>query len=105
MHPQLDLVDELIRIFGWPALLGALVWAVRKWDAGQHDLKSMALNTTKAVSGVEDVKAQVTVLQTNHMAHLQEGIEQVAKSNDQAVSILQNIDKGIAVLVDREPRV
>ena len=104
MHPHLDLVEQLIRMFGWPALLGVIVWAARTYDSGQRELKQMSANTTLAVAGVEEVKVQVTALQTNHLAHLQSSIEQVAKSNDVAVDVLREISTGIAVLTDRFPR-
>lgn len=105
MHPQLELIDQLIRIFGWPTLLGVLVWVVRKWDTGQRELKELGENTKLAVETVTIVKGEVETIKNNHLAHLQDGITQVAASNDKAVVVLQNIDAGIKILIDRTPRV
>lgn len=105
MHPQLELIDQLIRMFGWPALLGTLVWVVRKWDTGQRELKELGANTKLAVETVNVVKSEVETIKNNHLAHLQDGITQVAVSNDKAVAVLQNIDAGIKILIDRTPRV
>lgn len=104
MHPQLDLFDEVVRILGWPTLLCILVWAIRTWDKGQRQFKEIDGNTKTTIASVAQVKDLVTVMQTNHLAHLQTGIEAVAKSNDKAVEILQKIDTGITVLADRFPR-
>jgi len=105
MHPHLDLLDEIIRVVGWPTLFGALVWIVRKWDKGQREFREMSENTKIAVAGVKQVQEQVDTITVNHLAHLQTGISQVAASNDKAVEILESIDKGVAVLVDRDRRV
>ena len=104
-HPQLDLIDELVRIFGWPALLGALVWVVRRWDKSQEEFKKMAANTTAAVSGIGVVKAQLDTLENNHMAHLQSGITSVANSNDKAVEVLTEMNTNLKILIDRTPRI
>jgi GTP-sensing pleiotropic transcriptional regulator CodY len=103
-HPQLDLIDELVRIFGWPALLGALVWLVRKWDKSQEEFKHVSANTTAAVSGIDIVKQRLDVLENNHLAHLQMGIDRVAISNDKAVEALTEMNTSIKILVDRTPR-
>ena len=95
-HPYLDEVDEWIRVLGWPTLVGIGVWAIRAWDKHQRQMNSIYTNT-------KDTKAELDLIQTNHLVHLQSGIEAVAKSNDKAVDILQNISTGIAVLVDRTP--
>lgn len=104
MAPQLEFVDQIIRMISWPTLLAVLVWVIRKWDAGQRDFKELRDNTTLAVVKVSTVESEVLAIKNNHLAHLQEGITQVAKSNDQAVAVLQNIDTNIKILSDRFPR-
>jgi hypothetical protein len=104
VHPRLDLFDQIIRIVGWPALLGVLAWAIRTYDKGQRQFQEMDKNTQTAVTTVTQVKELVTVMQTNHLFHLQEGITQVAKSNDEAVAVLHDIKTGIGILCDRVPR-
>lgn len=103
--PQLELIDTIIRMVGWPAFLGAAVWAIRKWDAGQREFRDLHANTKQAADTVLLVKQEVDIIKTNHLAHLQTGIDAVAKSNDQAVEILRKIDTGITVLADRFPRI
>jgi hypothetical protein len=104
MHPYLDLVDQLLRIFGWPALLTALAWTIRKWDKSQRQFQEIDKNTKVAVEAVAQVQDQVNRIETNHLVHLQEGITRVAASNDKAVEVLNEIRTGIEVLVDRTPR-
>ena len=105
MHPHLDLFDEIVRILGWPTLLGILVWAIRTWDKGQRQFTEISENTKTAVAGVTAVSAKVDVMQNNHLVHLQDGIIRLANSNDAAVEVLGEIKTGIAVLTDRFPRV
>jgi hypothetical protein len=97
-------VDTAIRIIGWPTVLGIVVWVVRKWDAGQRELKELHVNGRVAVETMNLVKAEVDTIKNNHLAHLQTGIEQLAGSNDKAVEVLQDIKAGIGILVDRTPR-
>jgi hypothetical protein len=97
-HLPIEVLDQWIRILGWPTLLGTLAWVIRKWDAGQRQFQEMDANT-------KSVKATVEVIQNNHLAHLQDGITRVAASNDDAVKVLQQIDTNIKILVDRFPRI
>ena len=97
MHPHLDLIDQLIRMFGWPALLGGFVWAIRKWDKASETVIAVQADTKIVKSEIEEMK-------NNHLAHLQVGITQVAASNDKAVDILHAINSGIQVLIDRSTR-
>lgn len=103
-HPQLEFVKGIVSVLGWPALLGILVWLIRTWDKGQQQIHAIDAKTTITVQSVADVKAQVDVMKDNHLAHLQEGIAQVAASNDKAVEVLHKIDAGIQILVDRHTR-
>lgn len=104
MHPQLDMIDQIVRIFGWPTLLCTLVWLIRTWDKGQRQVAEIDANTKTTIAAVSVVKDAVDKMTNNHLAHLQAGIEQVAKSNDEAVEILHKINTGISVLTDRFPR-
>ena len=104
MHPQLDFADELIRVFGYPAIIGAIVWASRKWDKWQQEFKIIRESTETAVAKISVVESEVNTIKTNHLAHLQDGIIRLAESNDKAVVYLQTISTGIAVLADREKR-
>ena len=102
---SLDSIDQLVRVLGWPTFLGIVAWAVRKWDKGQATLKDIHAQGKLAAENSEAALTEIGVLKTNHFPHLQEGIESVAASNTEAVKVLQSMDKNIAVLVDRTPRV
>ena len=104
MHPQLEFVDQLIRMLGWPTLLGMVIWVIRKWDAAQRDAQEIGTNTKLAVQKVSFVETELAAIKTNHLAHLQEGITRLAGSNDEAVVVLHDIKAGIGILVDRTPR-
>ena len=104
MHPQLDVVDEIVRVVSWPTLIAGLGWVLKKWESGQREFREMAENTKLAVAKVSIVDAKVDEIQNNHLAHLQTGIEAIAESNDKAVTVLNSIDKGIAILTDRADR-
>jgi hypothetical protein len=99
----MDVADEIVRVVGWPTLLGMVAWVVRKWDKGEHDFKELRENTKKAVEGVSAVQVQVTKLETNHLAHLQEGIGKLVESNEQSATTLHAIEIGITQLVERTP--
>ena len=79
MNPQLDLLDEIVRILGWPAVVTTLVWVVRKWDAGQQAVKDLTDNTALAVQKVSKVDEELTLIKSNHLQHLQSGIDQLGK--------------------------
>ena len=100
-HPLLDYADELVRTFGVPALLGGLIWAIRTAVKGIAQFKEIDNNTKLAVSTTVAVKAAVETMQTNHVAHLQSGIDLLGKQGETQVTTLASIDKGISVLVDR----
>jgi len=89
MHPQLDLLDEIVRVFGWPALLGAFVWAVRKYDAGQHDFKEMKEDTTET---------RRMVMETHG------GVHAMAEEVKGQTPILVSMDKNLAVMATRLER-
>lgn len=103
-HPHLEVIDYAVRILGWPTLLGTIVWVIRKYDAGQAEFKKLSETTNQAAQGVAVVQQQVTTIQTNHLAHLQEGIAEVAKTNAAAVEVLHEINNGIKIVLDRVPR-
>jgi hypothetical protein len=104
VHPVLDTADQVVRVFGWPFLLGVIIWAVRTWDRGSREIKETGENAKVAVAQIANVKTQVDLITSNHLAHLQEGIGKLTESNDKAVEILHDIKGGIDLLVDRTPR-
>jgi hypothetical protein len=104
LHPHLDLFDQLIRMFGWPALLGILVWAIRTYDKGARELKDIRETANETKRMVLETHGGLVEIKTNHFVHLQDGITRLADSNDKAVEVLHDIKTGIGILSDRFPR-
>lgn len=104
-HPDISLVEQIVHIFGIPSIIAALVWLVRTYDKGVREVKEVREDAAETKRIVMETHGGVQEIKTNHLAHLQDGISQLAASNDKAVDILQNIDKGITVLVDRDRRI
>src|ERR1017187_849787 len=88
MHPQLEFADVIIRLLGWPFLIGTLIWVVRTWDRGQQQLKELETNTRISAATITMVKDAVSLIQTNHLTHLQSGMEAVAASNEKTAAML-----------------
>ena len=95
--PHLDIAYKLIHIVGIPALVAALIWVVRTFDASQRQLKDIDVNSKAAFNTATTIQGQVAILKDNHMAHM--GLE----LQDQT-KLLINMDKNIGLLVDRTPR-
>ena len=94
---NLDVIEKLTHIIGIPGIIGVIVWLVRTSDSNKRQLTDIDTNSKAAFKTAAEIQSQVTVLQTNHMAHLQTELQ------DQTV-VLNNIDKNIGILVDRNPR-
>ena len=97
VHPQLDLADQIIRMLGWPALLGGLVWAVRKWDAAGVAAAAMKDDTTETRRMVLETLGGVNTIRDNHLAHLS---AEVSKQTP----LLVTMDKNLAVIATRLER-
>jgi hypothetical protein len=109
--PTIDTLDKLIRMLGWPLLIGIIVRLVRSYDKGTQQLKDIgdkaaisALNTATALVQIDQIK-------DNHLSHLaQDLVDQKNKQEktieviDNQTKILMSIDKGIAILADRSGR-
>ena len=50
---------------------------------------------------IEKNQATLNVMNTNHLSHIQKSMEDLNGKHDKVVDFLYNIDKNIAVLVDR----
>ncbi len=98
---SLDVVEKLVHIFGIPAIVGAIVWMMRKYDAGEKGWQEIRDNTKLSVATAAEVKLAVDTMQTNHLAHISEDIKSLHSSETKTIEVLTSIDKGIAVLVDR----
>ena len=99
-----DFIAKFGHLIGWTVLVG-IAWRLRGVVEEQVNLwRGIDKQTKEAVHEVVIVKEKVDTMQTNHMAHMQRDLENISKSNDAAVEALQDIGKGIAVLVDRGTR-
>ena len=47
MHPHIDLADSIVRIFGIPGILAGLIWLVRTYDKGAHQMKEIRADTVE----------------------------------------------------------
>jgi hypothetical protein len=99
----LDVTDKIVRIFGWPALLGGLVWLVRTYDKGLVQLKNINEDTKEARRLSMETHGAVNTMQTNHLTHIAEDIKAVNTVQSKQLEALNSIDRGIGILVDRKP--
>jgi hypothetical protein len=74
-------------------------------------IKDMKHTSSDVAKTVAETKLAVDLIQTNHLAHLQDGIIEVARTNTQLVEIAERQEKvssdirdGIIKLVDRSDR-
>lgn len=97
----LQWANNYIHLIGWPALI-AIVWKARGLVAEFLD----GVRTDRKT--LSETKAGVDLIASNHLAHLATDMQTQIKKQEETqegvaktVEILQSIDKGIAVLVDR----
>jgi hypothetical protein len=95
--PTLDIVDKVVRIFGIPAIIGAIVWLVKTWT--KFDARSA---NTEAIAA--DVKKTTDEIATNHLQHLTQDMKDQKERQGETIEVLRNIDTNISILVDRTPR-
>jgi hypothetical protein len=102
--PAVEAVHSVVEILGWPTLLATIVWVVRKWDKLTGELRSIDKRTQDNLVTTTVVKAAVETIRDNHLAHVEQGVKDLASSHDKTIEVLGSIDKNIALLVDRFPR-
>ena len=93
----IDYVDKLVRIFGIPLIVAAIVWLVRTYDTGTRVMKSLDERT--AVT-----QQIVSTIQNNHLEHLSEAINGIAENGKETGKVLASIDKTLGILADRGNR-
>lgn len=104
INPTLEAVDSIVRIFGIPAIVGALVWVVRVYDRGTETVKEIHADTKANLATTTAVQTAVDLLATNHMKHMGDDIKSLSVQGDKQIEALQSIDSGIKLLVDRGTR-
>lgn len=98
ISPAVELARDLIQIFGIPATIGAVVWVAVTYKQGQTKLEDIHGNSQQALHDVANVQTAVDVLQSNHMRHMQEGIEGLNRQGEKQIDLLVSLDKNIAVM-------
>ena len=97
MYPHLELTDQIIRMFGWPALLGAFVWAIRKWDKASETVVAVQADTVETRRMVLETLGGVNNIQTNHLVHLSDEVKK-------QTPLLTSMDKSLAVIATKLDR-
>lgn len=96
--------SQHLPLVGWPALI-AIAWRLRgytekvfhKWDLVDTNLREVK-------TAVGETAAAIAIISGNHLAHIETGIVELNNRQDRSLEILNSIDKGISVLVDRHSR-
>jgi hypothetical protein len=102
--PALDVAVKITHIVGLPAIIGAIVWLVRAFDTSTRTNKEISDGVKETQRLAMETHGAVDTMQTNHLAHLSEGIKDLSDTQNKTVEVLSSIDTGIKVLVDRSPR-
>lgn len=90
-----------IQVIGWPALL-TIAWRLRgAVDKVMTKWASMDTRSTETLAVTEALKADLQVIGSNHLSHIEKDMAELNKKYDQSLETLSSIDRGIAVLVDR----
>jgi hypothetical protein len=101
--PTLDLADKIIRLLGWPAVFGGIVWLIRTYDRGVAQLRNINEDTKEARRLSMETHGAVNTMQSNHLTHIAEDIKAVNNVQSKQLEALNSIDRGIGILVDRKP--
>lgn len=96
-----EFVAQHLPTVGWGIIISFFLWLWKttlKWMVGFEDAKRRAIA----------VEANVNLVATNHLAHIQDDMEEqtkqfkaIAKAYEKQTELLTSIDKNIALLVDR----
>ena len=96
-----DVSYQLIRVFGWPALI-FMIWKFR--GVVDHWVQSLVELQGKVQASsvlLAETKRMVDAISLNHLSHIQESLLENNSQHEKQIIVLQAIEKGIAVLVDR----
>jgi hypothetical protein len=94
MLDTINFINSYIHVVGW-GFLGIIAWKIRGGlDKFMAASKATSEALLEAKEDIEYVKQKIDKLTDNHFQHLQETVN---RSNE----LLEDINKGIYVLVDR----
>lgn len=86
--------SDHVHIVGWGTIISFFIWL---WRKATH----ITVVFSDGKRRFEVVENNINVISTNHLDHIERDMSSVAKEQTKSNEILESIDKGIAVLVDR----
>lgn len=86
-------IGDNIHVVGWGSVISFIGWAWRR-----------SFQISQKEKSGEIAVAQLNKLATNDFPHMQEALTNLNGKHDESVRLLTNMDKNIALLVDRTPR-
>jgi hypothetical protein len=96
-----DVSYQLIRVFGWPALI-FMIWKFRgvvdHWVQSLIDLQGKVQDSSQMIA---ETKRVVDAISLNHLSHIKDTLVENNTQHEKQLLVLRAIEKGIAVLVDR----
>jgi hypothetical protein len=112
-HDDLHRLIWICGIIGTVGAAGGVCYGAIRWMSAVYGkgcdlvkdigrIHEVAIISDQTARQVADVKLAVDIIQTNHLAHLQSGIEEIARSNVNIEANTKDIRDGIIKLVDRE---
>jgi hypothetical protein len=109
--PTLDFASKIVQIIGWSGVISGLIWFIRAYDKGTTELKNINDNCTESRRLTMETLGITTQTRDNHMVHLAQDMHEQKQKQDKTIEviadqtkILMSIDKGIAILADRQSR-
>jgi len=87
--------------------IGLIKWMNSTYKRGTQlvdeisKIQNISIQSKETARVVADTKLAVDLIQTNHLAHLEQGITDVARTNTEMVDLLRDVRDGIIKLVDR----
>lgn len=108
----LEWASQHLQLVGWPALI-VIAWKLRgyiervvfhKWNEVDHKTTESLGHLVEVKTAIDKTAATLAVISGNHLAHIEIGIVEMNNRQDKTLEILNSIDKGISILVDRSSR-
>jgi hypothetical protein len=94
-------IADHLHVIGWPVLIG-FAWKFRgNLDAFLHSWEAMDARAQTTADTTAVIKQSVDKMSTNHLKHIEMSLASMDVRHEKETELLTNIDKGIAILVDR----
>ena len=93
-----------IALIGWPTLI-AVCWVFRgRLDAFLRRLESDRKISAEIHANINEVKANVEVLSSNHLSHIEKDMAELNSKQSETLKCLTSMDTSLKILVDRGTR-